>query len=154
IEYDLPDPPPSSDGSYNPRRGLHSVTLAPEGILYVTGEGASSILRMDPRETDFEKRFKEFVVRGEKTGNVCPDGITMSQGDVFFTEVCGNGMNAAISRFRPATAQFTRYTIPSPGTMHTPYPDSKGNVWYTMHFGSKLGMWDAKTEKVTDWTYP
>jgi virginiamycin B lyase len=152
IEWELVDPPEGKTPEGRPRtRGLHSPALAPDGMVYWSGStGSDSILRLDPKNLDFETRYKEWIVPVNGKYSSHPSGIEVWDGKVYFSENLGDGIGV----LDPKTDTITRYKTPAPGGAMTNYPDSKGNMWYTVirGGGGRIGKFDIVTHKAEDWS--
>ena len=51
-------------------------------------------------------------------------------------------------RLHPATGEVTRFNGEK-GTGHTPATDTKGNIWFSVLAGNKIGVWEKTSNKVT-----
>lgn len=152
IEYELPAPPPGNTPEGRARqRGLHSPAIDPDGVVYWSGTAASdTILRLDPRNLDFETRTKEWPVPSTTKYGAHPDGIIWLNGKIYFAENGGNGLG----ELDPKTEQIVRYQTPTRGGAHTLYADSKGNIWYTVirGGGGRIGRFNTVTHESEDWS--
>jgi virginiamycin B lyase len=149
IEYYAPlDPPRVTPRLQEPRIGI-------DGNVWYTDLGAPNHIGMvDPRTAE----FKVYPLPGQSTSQTCglggecplPHGLTVDmQGNVFWAEV--NGFH--LGRLDPKTGQMTRYDMnidgKSKGSMgHTPNLDSKGDVWFSVIIGNKIGKWDRAAQKI------
>lgn len=151
IEYELPpvDAPPFKDGGAR-RRGLHDVNVLSDQTIWAGGLASGSLLHMNPRETDFRRRFKEYFV--DAPYNVGVRGVVEDKrGRYYWSE--GN-RDSHLGELDPVSGAMKRYPMLSPGYMHSLIADSKGNVWYTQFWGSKLGKLDARTRTITEYPVP
>ncbi len=59
-----------------------------------------------------------------------------------------------IGRLNPDTGEVKEYPVPFAGTaaIHSAVPAPDGSVWLTEQGSNRLGKWDPKTEKVTEYT--
>jgi streptogramin lyase len=63
------------------------------------------------------------------------------------------GRANAIARLNPETGEMKEYPVPHRGTaaIHSAVPHPDGSVWLTEQGSDKLGRWDPKTEKITEY---
>jgi virginiamycin B lyase len=63
------------------------------------------------------------------------------------------GISNRFSRFDPKTAEMTEWPIPhnGPGLIHSAVPTADGTVWLAEAGSKKLGRYDPKTNKVTEY---
>ena len=90
IEYDLPGPKENalfrtaSSSLVTPdtpnlghSRNLHDPFVAPDGTVFFDDHGSNAIIHLDPRQLDFQKRFREYPIKSST--NVYPHGITLDR---------------------------------------------------------------------------
>jgi virginiamycin B lyase len=63
------------------------------------------------------------------------------------------GISNKFSRFNPATGEFVEWHTPhnDPALIHSAVPDADGNVWLAEAGTKRLGKWDPKTGKITEY---
>ena len=152
IEYELKRGPERLLANGAPPRGsIHSVfaSLAEPGVIWVSGNGSNSIIRMDSRDPDFETRTDEFWIENPENINVTPHGIVEHRGRVYWVELTGDHFG----ELDPATGEMTRYPMPTKGAgPHSVWVDSRGQFWYT-YFASagRIGRFDLDANDFTEW---
>lgn len=123
--------------------------MAPDGTVYFDDHGSNAIIHLDPRQLDFQKRFREYPIRS--SSNVYPHGITLDRkGHLYWAEMTGGHWG----ELDPVSGEQKRYLFPSKGAMLQVVTDSKDNIWYALISGTRIGKMDAKTRKITDWEAP
>jgi streptogramin lyase len=158
IQYEVPPPthqPFVQKGAYGgpPTRSLHSawVSVANPGIVYMTGNRSGSIVAVDTRVLDPVKRTREWRIDNPGNVMVQPHGIfdLASDGKVYFVELTGDRMSA----LDPKTGTFERWRVPTEGGgMHSVWPDSRGNFWYTYFAAAgKIARFDSKTKQTKEY---
>jgi virginiamycin B lyase len=157
IQYEVPPPthkPFVQVGTYGgpPVRSLHSawVSVATPGVVYMTGNRSGSIVAVDARVLDPVKRTREWRIDTPENIMVQPHGLfDLPDGKVYFVELTGDRMSA----LNPQTGTIDRWRVPTEGGgMHSVWPDSKGNFWYTYFAATgKVGRFDAKTKQTTEY---
>ena len=152
IEYELNRGPRRllSNGA-PPRGSIHSVfaSVAEPGVIWVSGNGSNSIIRMDSRNPDFETRTRELWIENPENINVTPHGIVEYGGRVYWVELTGDHFG----ELDPATGEMTRHALPTTGAgPHSLWVDSRGQFWYT-YFASagRIGRYDATANDFTEW---
>ena len=152
IEYELNRGPRRllSNGA-PPRGSIHSVfaSVAEPGVIWVSGNGSNSIIRMDSRNPDFETRTRELWIENPENINVTPHGIVEYGGRVYWVELTGDHFG----ELDPATGEMTRHPLPTTGAgPHSLWVDSRGQFWYT-YFASagRIGRYDATANDFTEW---
>ena len=62
------------------------------------------------------------------------------------------GVSNRIARFNPASGEITEFRVPhtGPALIHSAVPAPDGSVWLTEAGAKKLGRWDPKTQKITE----
>ena len=101
------------------------------------------------------KRTREWRIDNEQNVMVQPHGLfDLPNGNLYFVELTGDRM----SELNPKTGRIERWKVPTEGGgMHSVWPDSKGNFWYTYFAAAgKIGRFDSKTKPVKDvlWKRP
>ncbi len=141
---------------------LQEARIGIDGTVWYTDLGVPNNIGMvDPRTAE----FKAFPLPVQPPSGKCtlggdcllPHGLTVDQqGNVFWAEA--NGFH--LGWLDPKTGTMTRYDMnidgKSQGSMgHTPNLDSKGNVWFSVIIGNKIGKWDRAQQKVvSEWEPP
>ena len=152
VEYELKRGPQRLLANGAPLRGsIHSVfaSLAEPGVIWVSGNGSNSIIRMDSRDPDFETRTEELWIENPENINVTPHGIVEHRGRVYWVELTGDHFG----ELDPATGEMTRYPMPTKGAgPHSVWVDSRGQFWYT-YFASagRVGRFDLAANDFTEW---
>lgn len=180
VEYLLPllpglDPLLRSENQPGKHR-THRPYLDGLGNIWASN-GLIGMTRLDPRTGLFshfplgtDERNRDVDMYGRKKGEpnsiwqyIFPHDITVDANhDIWWAEFQGKH----IGRLHPPTGKIDRFPMDPEGRVvdeagvvgnargHTPRPDSKGNIWFTVIRGNKIGKWDRKTEKVTLWEIP
>ena len=152
IEYELNRGPRRLPSNGAPTRGsIHSVfaSRAEPGVIWVSGNGSNSIIRMDSRDADFETRTQELWIENPEDINVTPHGIVEYRGRVYWVELTGDHFG----ELDPATGEMKRYPMPTKGAgPHSVWVDSRGSFWYT-YFASagRIGRFDLAAQDFTEW---
>ena len=151
IQYELDRGPRREVSGRPPSWSIHSVfaSLVDPGVIWVSGNGSNSIIKVDTRERDFEARTTEYWIDNEENINVTPHGILEMGGTVYWVELTGDHLG----ELDPATGEITRHKMPvTGGGAHSCWADSRGNIWYT-YFASagKIGRFDTRTKEFEEW---
>ena len=130
---------------------VHSAfaSLQHAGVIWVSGNGSNSIIRVDTSDRNFETRTTEYWIDNPDNINVTPHGILEHDGTVYWVELSGDHLG----ELDPATGQMTRHKMPTSGAgAHSSWVDSRGQIWYT-YFASagRIGKFDTKTKEFTEW---
>lgn len=146
-----------------PRRGPHSVEMAPNGDMWMTLALSGEMAKFDPKTEAWTlMKSNENNRRGgyPHTLRVGKDGV------VWYTDAALN----AVFRLDPNNGNaIKRYSLPKPeaggpratvrgeGGAIVPYgidiaPD--GKVWYTKLNGQRLGVIDPATDEIKEWDPP
>ena len=134
-----------------PMAGSNPNTAAfdARGVLWFTGAGGS-YGRLDPRVGRVE------VWPAPRGGGIGPGsgpyGITVTPGGVvYFVSLIGG----YLGRVDPATGALTVLDPPTPnaGTRRV-WSDSRGRLWVTESFASKLAMYDPASGAWREWLMP
>ena len=139
--------------------------------------GLIGITRLDPRTGQFshfpfgtDERNPDTDMYGRTKGDpasiwqyIFPHDITVdADHNVWWAEFQGGH----IGRLTQSTGKIDRFpmdpekkVVDEAGVVgnaraHTPRPDSKGNIWFTVIRGNKIGKWDKATQKITLWEIP
>jgi streptogramin lyase len=157
VQYEVPPPtgkPFTQIGPYGgpPTRSLHSawVSVVNPGIVYMSGNRSGSIVSIDTRNLDYVGRMKEYRIDNPENVMVQPHGIfDLPNGKVYFVELTGDRM----SELDPKTGKIERWRVPTEGGgMHSVWPDSKGNFWYTYFAAAgKIARFDSKTKQTKEY---
>jgi virginiamycin B lyase len=119
-----------------------------DGSIWFTSRVSNSLLRLDPKEADPIKRWKNYPVKGPDHW-VAVSGITIdSKGKVYWSELSG-GM---LGELDPATGKQIRYAIPEKGVDVGIIADKDDNIGFALIWGAQFGRLDAKTRMIH--TYP
>ena len=168
VEYLLPllpglDPFKRSENEPGKHR-THRPYLDDLGNIWASN-GLIGVTRLDPRTAQFshfpfgtDERNRDVDMYGRKKGEpnsiwqyIFPHDITVdADHNVWWAEFQGGH----IGRLTPATGKIDRFpmdpekkVVDEAGVVgnargHTPRPDSKGNIWFTVIRGNKIGKWD------------
>jgi streptogramin lyase len=157
VQYEVPPPtgkPFAIIGPYGgpPTRSLHSawVSVKNPGIVYMSGNRSGSIVAVDTRNLDYATRTKEWRVENPENVMVQPHGLFDDQtGKVTFVELTGD----RVTQLDPQTGKMDRWKVPTEGGgMHSIWPDSKGNYWYTYFAAAgKIARFDPKTKTTKEY---
>jgi streptogramin lyase len=157
VQYEVPPPTHkgfTQIGAYGgpPTRSLHSawVSVADPKIVYMSGNRSGSMVAVDTRILDPVKRTREWRIDNEQNIMVQPHGLfDLPNGKLYWVELTGDRM----SELDPKTGQIERWRVPTEGGgMHSVWPDSKGNFWYTYFAAAgKIARFDSKTKTVKEY---
>jgi streptogramin lyase len=144
----------------------HIPAVDAAGNVWYTDNRANLLWRFDPRTEKFsvykvpvpetypqDSIVTATAVRGEPPMpyEIRTYGIAFdSQGKVWFAEY-GLGK---ITRFDPATEQFTQYTVPGTSSLRGLDIDKEDNVWFANFLGHKLGKLNARTGEMRQFQPP
>lgn len=161
VSYEIPDLPfvsagnvlgaPMVDGvipQMAPPEKYHhlgSVYISPvDGDIYFTSRASSSILRLNPKDSDPNERWKNYAIKGDPY--VHPSGIAIDkQGRVYWAELKA-GM---LGELDPTTGKQTRHALPAQdGAVHEVVVDKDGNVGFDLIWGAFFGRMDAKSRQI------
>jgi len=150
VQYDMPPPGKAASGRDVSRRGSHDIyPSAVSQAVWMVDTAMSSILKMDLVNLNYPDRFQEWKLAGRTALSVVPHGIIESKGRVYWTELD----NSSVGELDPKTGEHHQYRTPSKSAPHTLRADSQGNIWYSsLYDASRIGMLDAKTKQITEWT--
>lgn len=115
------------------------------GNVYVTDRGnPAAIVRVDPRTG----KSKDFITPITTSS---PHGLTVDgDGTVWWA-----GRDNFLAHLDPKTGLTDQYPATQQGLHgHTPVFDSKGDLWFSMLMGNKLGHWQRSTDTVTYYETP
>ncbi len=130
-EYEVP----------TPKSRPHDPTVAPDGSLWYTGQGANKLGRLDPKTGE----FKEYAL---KTANSGPHGLVADKaGNIWFTAISGG----YVGKLDPKTGEIAEFR-PEDGTKidpHTPVFDHDGILWFTNEQTNYIGRLDPKNGKMS-----
>ena len=151
IQYELDRGPRPEVSGRAPSGSIHSVfaSLVEPGVIWVSGNGSNSIIKVDTKERDFAARTREYWIDNAENINVTPHGILELNGTVYWVELTGDHLG----ELDPATGEMQRYRMPvTGGGAHSCWADSRGNIWYT-YFASagKIGRFDTRTKEFEEW---
>ncbi len=125
------------------RAAIHSAVPAPDGMVWITeASTARKIAKFDPKTEKFTE-YQDTGTHHKHTSVVDVNGNVWSSGGF------------AITRFDPATEKFTYYgDKPLSWESYGIATDKEGNVWFARLNDHSFGRIDAKTGKVTEWSFP
>jgi virginiamycin B lyase len=139
IEYRFPNTPSM------PNRWTQEPHFDRDGNVYVTDRGNPAVIvRVDPRTGE----SKDFLtpVRTSSPHGLAVDG----DGTIWWS-----GRNNFLAHLDPKTGLTDQYPATQQGLHgHTPVFDSKGDLWFSMLVGRKLGHWDRKSDTVSYYETP
>ena len=118
----------------------HDPLVAPDGMIWYTGQRANVMGRFDPKT----EQFKEYSLKTPDSG---PHGLVADQeGNIWFTA----NSAAYVGKLDPKTGDVVEYKMPDPKARdpHTPIIDQKGTVWFTLQGASMVGRINPKTGEV------
>lgn len=128
-----------------PNSRPHDVAVAPDGIVYYTGQAKGYLGRLDPRTGKDEN-----IPIGSGSA---PHGVIVGpDGAAWITD---GGLNA-IARFDATTKKFTYFMLPPQlpsANLNTGVFDKDGVYWFTGQNGVH-GSVNAKTGKLDSWKSP
>lgn len=128
---------------------LQAPALAPDGSVWFSSRVSNSLLRLDPKESDPEKRWKDYPIKGNHW--VAVSGIAAdSKGRIYWTELTG-GM---LGELDPTTGKQIRYVIPQQGVDVGIAVDKNDNVGFALIWGALFGRLDAVTRKIHTFPTP
>jgi virginiamycin B lyase len=180
IEYLLPllpglDPLKRSENEPGKNR-THRPYLDDLGYIWASN-GLIGVTRLDPRTAQFshypfgtDERNREVDMYGRKKGEpdsiwqyIFPHDITVdAEHNIWWAEFQGGH----VGRLTQSTGRIDRFPIDPEKKVvdeagvvgnargHTPRPDSKGNIWFTVIRGNKIGKWDKQTQQIKLWEIP
>ncbi len=139
IEYRFPNTPSMA------LRWTQEPHFDLDGNVYVTDRGnPAAIVRIDPRTG----KTKDFITPVTTSS---PHGLTVDgDGTVWWA-----GRDNLLAHLDPKTGLTDQYPAPQQGLHgHTPVFTSKGDLWFSMLMGNKLGHWERATDTVTYYETP
>jgi streptogramin lyase len=126
-----------------PRRFSQELHFDQAGNIYVSDPGERAIVKLDPR-TGESKAF--MIPDGGGTHGLTVDG----DGSVWFS-----GSKNFVVHLDPNTGLFDQYPNTQKGLHgNTPVFNSKGDLWFSMLIGNKIGHWERATDTVTYYESP
>lgn len=157
VQYEVPPPTHAAFkqiGGYGgpPTRSLHSawVSVVDPAVVYMSGNRSGSIVAVDTRILDPVKRTREWRIDNPENVMVQPHGLfDMKDGKLYFVELTGDRLSA----LDPKTGKIDRWRVPTEGGgMHSVWPDSKGNFFYTYFAATgKIARFDSKTKQTKEY---
>ncbi|MBI3935027.1 MAG: cytochrome C [Acidobacteria bacterium] len=115
----------------------HDPLVAPDGMIWYTGQRANVMGRFDPKT----EQFKEYPLPTEGSG---PHGlIADKEGNIWYT---GNGA-ALVGKLNPKTGEVKEYKMPDPKARdpHTPIFDKRGVLYFTLQGANMVGRIDPRS---------
>ncbi len=126
---------------------LQAAALAPDGSVWFSSRVSNSVIRLDPKQLDPTKRWKDYPIKGDRW--VAVSGMAAdSKGKIYWSELKG-GM---LGELDPVTGKQIRYVIPQQGVDVGLTVDKDDNVGFALIWGALFGRLDAKTRTIH--TYP
>jgi virginiamycin B lyase len=124
---------------------IHSAVPTPDGTVWLTEQQSDKIAKWDPATQKITEYLDTPVM-----------GANGHMGSKHTVRVAGDGRvwssGAPFTMFDPETNKFTRFdALPSTYDVKT---DKNNNAWFTAPNSNQIGMVDAKTLKITQWTVP
>jgi len=114
----------------------HDPLVAPDGMIWYTGQRANVMGRFDPKT----EQFKEYPLPTKDSG---PHGLAADKdGNIWYT---GNGA-ALVGRLNPKTGEVKEYKMPDPKARdpHTPIFDKRGVLYFTLQGANMVGRIDPR----------
>jgi virginiamycin B lyase len=152
VQFDVP--PPTFEGFSNtgdPGVGLHDVHVSPSqpGVIWITGNGSGSIVKIDTRTLDYMDRTTRWRIPHPDNLNVVPHGIIERNELVYWSELAGD----RIGVLDPKTDEIFAYSLPTEGGgAHTLRADTRGNIWYTNYAASgRIGRLNLASREVREY---
>ena len=114
----------------------HDPAVAPDGMVWYTGQAKSRLGRLDPRTG----QFKDYPLQPDNPRlpyGVGPHGLVADKdGNIWYTGQADGHMG----KLDPKMGAVTKYKMPAgAGGPHTPIFDQKGTLWFTMQQGNMVG---------------
>lgn len=123
----------------------HDPLVAPDGMIWYTGQRANVMGRFDPKT----EQFKEYPLPKDSG----PHGLTADkEGNIWFTANSG----AYVGRLDPKTGEVKQWKMPDPKARdpHTPIFDKRGILYFTLQGANMVGRIDPKSDEVRLITLP
>ncbi len=120
----------------HPHRWTQETHFDHQGNVWVSERGSvPGLVRLNPR-TGVYTDFKDPNPKGS------PHGLTVDVDDT----VWWGGKNVHLGHLDPKTGKMDRYLVKQLGWHgHTPVLDTKGDIWFSMLPGNKIGHWTRAT---------
>jgi virginiamycin B lyase len=115
----------------------HDPMVAPDGMIWYTGQRANVMGRFDPKT----EQFKEYPLPTDSG----PHGLAAdNDGNVWFTANSG----AYVGRLDPKTGEVKQWMMPDPKARdpHTPIFDKRGILYFTLQGANMVGRIDPNSE--------
>jgi virginiamycin B lyase len=122
-----------------------------DGKIWTNDAGPSTILRLDVASGKYENFDPLAMLPGGKTNKSIYDIAADSGNNLYMTEF----QNNYIVRLDAKTGAVTYYQAPTPlsrnrrGNM-----DEQDRFWFAEYRGNKIGMFDTRQEKFSEWPLP
>jgi streptogramin lyase len=127
---------------------LQQAAISPlDGSIWYSSRVSNSLLRLDPKNLDPVKRWKNYPIKGDSWVAVNGPAID-SKGRVYWSEHNGG----RVGELDPATGKQLGYAIPQQGADVGIVVDKDDNVCFGLIWGAQFGRIDAKTRVLH--TYP
>ncbi|MBI2819932.1 MAG: cytochrome C [Acidobacteria bacterium] len=124
----------------------HDPLVAPDGMIWYTGQRANVMGRFDPKT----EQFKEYPLPIKDSG---PHGLAADKdGNIWFTA----NSAAYVGKLDPKTGEVKEYKMPDPkaGDPHTPIFDQRGILYFTLQRANMIGRINPKTDEIKLITLP
>ena len=135
-----------------------SPSAAKPGIVWMGAPGV--VKALDTRILDPTKRLRQWPIvdPGEKILGLAPGTLDTRQHDLIEHNgkviICEMATSALLV-FDPDTGKYERHYVPGQAQhvqTHTPYADSKGNIWFNSKKGpARIYKLDMATKKITEY---
>jgi streptogramin lyase len=161
VLYDLPEDLPRQTSSGNqigadmidgviaqspaPRQHhLQMAAISPvDGNIWFSNRLSNAVLRLDPKELDPARRWRNYPIKGNNWVSVSGMAID-SRGTVYWSELVGGMMG----ELDPVTGSEIRHFLPHQGVGVGIMADKDDNIGFGLIWGSQFGRLDAKTRQV------
>ena len=137
-EYPYPHTKPGK------QEGSHKLLFDRDGNIWLGVSWQGTIAKFDPRT----EQFTQWTIK-DHTPRFGMFGLD-SAGNVWI----GSSPDSSIYKLDTQTGKFTQYVIPTQRGVYGVAVDSKDVVYFCELNGGKVGRFDPKTEKFTEWTTP
>ena len=135
----------------NTQLNMLTLNTQVDGKIWTNDAGPSTILRLDLASGKYEDFDPLAMLPGGHANKSIYDIAADSANNLYMTEF----QNNYIVRLDAATGAVTYYQAPTPlsrnrrGNM-----DTEDRFWFAEYRGNKIGMFDTRGEKFTEWALP